>query len=85
MTFRMKESGWGWLGKQDSLQCSGQIVGFDMSSSWLLGMELLFWSLERAQRMRETQGGGGKEGGSQEHDGIHTSWLHVLWPFSVFL
>lgn len=84
MTSRMKESGWGWLGKQDSLQFSGWIVGFDMSSSWLLGMELLFWSLERAQRMRETQGGG-REGESQGHDGIHTSWLRVLWPFSVFL
>lgn len=42
VTFRTKENGWGWLGKQASLQFSGWIVGFDLSSSWLLGMELLF-------------------------------------------
>lgn len=83
MTSRVKESGWGCLGKQDSLEFRVWIVGCDMGFLGYLGWNFCFgvWNELRA----ETQGGGGREGGSRGHSGIHTSWLPVPWALSSFL
>lgn len=52
MTSRVKESGWGCLGKQDSLQFSVWIVGFDMGFLGYLGWNFCFgvWNELRAER-----------------------------------
>lgn len=57
MTSKAKKSGWGWLGKHDSLKFREWVVGLDRSSSREHVIELMFWSLEVAQRLRETQNG----------------------------